>query len=1124
MIKQLTILWIFMLNVTMCYPQDSWEQVFFDDFQSGEADNWTLEEGWSVQEENGNYVLLGEGHTWARCSVGHEWTDYSFKCGVKIQQGAIHVNFRVSERGRYFLSLSQEEIRLTRDSLWGHYRELDVRAISFTEGVWHKVEIIANEKAIQVYVNDELQIQVWDENALFKGSIAFETLESAIVSIDSVVVAGPPQPEPPEGYDWFKTGGPPGGLGYDIRIHPENDQIVFVTDNPSGVNISYDGGINWVQSNNGITARTGESQEDIPVFSLTIDPGNPDRIWCGTQNTKGIFRSDDCGITWVRMDKGVTEDIEISFRGFAIHPENSDIVLAAAEIATVEQGITFNKTKGKIYKTIDGGDNWYPVWEGDNLARVLLYDYHHPDTVYCSTGIFDREAYNSDKELNLPGGVGILKSSDGGESWFTINNGIDNLYTGFLEIHPEDPRILYTAAGNHAYRIPDGGIFKTTDGGEHWSRMLEGDCFSAVTVSRSRPDLVYAFGEGACYRTTDGGNNWTIHKREGEYTWGPPGIKPGIPISAAVDSTDENKVFVNNYNGGNFLSRDGGINWVNASKGYTGADIRDLEVNPEIPSELYVVGRNGAFKSVNGGGSWFGITNGAATTEFISICPLQENFGIAYGISDADLAVIRTTDGGESWQSIFSLGPTASEGNGFHRFSKVAVSQSDPSVLYTGMSHIQNIGNIEPDGQPGYGIFKSTDTGQHWFEINTGLDSLARIITTLAIHPHSPDTVYAGTLNDGIYKTVDGGQQWFLIPNGLGSSDIRSISIDPENPDILYAGSGNGFGIYKSVDGGENWTPSNYGIQLKCPTYLSAFGRAVEGMSMDTRNPFLTGQDYESQLWTKVLDIAIDPANPKNVYAADYGSGIYYSPDRGESWAKINNGLTFKEVTSLTISGDGTVLYTGTSGAGVFRMVLANKAPGIEYAIPGTADTVTIYQGDSLDFEIKTFDLNNDTIIFAWYLDGVPISYTNSEIYNLKTGDLYPGYYSLEATVSDGDESLVIAWVVEVRAMPTSDMDILNQADQPGFIEIFPNPFTESVRINYFLPDQSEVSIDIYGTNGQKVKSLSHGYQQNGLHALTWNGMDQNGSKVTAGVYICRFVFHAADGLFVQERKIIHMP
>ncbi|HDS07085.1 MAG TPA: T9SS type A sorting domain-containing protein [Bacteroides sp.] len=130
----------------------------------------------------------------------------------------------------------------------------------------------------------------------------------------------------------------------------------------------------------------------------------------------------------------------------------------------------------------------------------------------------------------------------------------------------------------------------------------------------------------------------------------------------------------------------------------------------------------------------------------------------------------------------------------------------------------------------------------------------------------------------------------------------------------------------------------------------------------------------------------------------------------------------------------------------------------------------------------------------------------------------------MEAIVSDGDASVKIEWIVEVRAMPTSRVNVWNNADRSGFIEIFPNPFTQLVRINYFLPDHAKISIDIYSTNGKKIKSLYSGDQPEGYNTLSWNGTDQKGAKINAGVYICRFVFNNADGIFIQERKIIFIP
>ncbi|MEN8230341.1 MAG: T9SS type A sorting domain-containing protein [Bacteroidota bacterium] len=1112
---------IFISPVSTGLAQSDWEQLFFDDFQSGNSDNWTLQEGWSIFQLDTNYLLAGENHFWANCKTGSAWIDYSFKCKLNIQYGAIHLNFRKSDRGRYIFGLSKDQLYLTRDDLWGEYTELVSGGYTLTEGAWYDIEIIANLKTIQVYINEELMVQVWDELALEMGTIAFESLDSSKVYVDQVEITGSPQLEPPEGYDWIRTGGPPGGLGYDIRIHPLEPEIVFVTDNPSGMNKSYDGGLSWHQKNEGIKVRTGSSLESIPVFSATIDPGNPDILWCGTQNSKGIFRSEDCGETWTRKDRGITEGDEISFRGFAIHPHNSDIVLGAAEITTTEQGVGFNKTKGKIYKTIDGGENWYQVWEGDNLARVLLFNYLDPDTLYCSTGIFDREAWDSDGDTKTPGGVGILRSYDGGESWTRANTGIDNLYLGYLEMHPEDPQILYAAAGNYSYG-DSGQVYKSTNGGDSWEYMLGGGCFSVVTVSKSNPDVVYAIDGGFFYRSADGGVNWTLYQKPNEGTWGPPGIKPGIPISAAVHPEDENRIFVNNYNGGNFLSKDGGLTWENSSNGYTGADIRDIHVNPSDPSYLYAVGRTGVFKTVNGGEKWFGITNGVATPEFLRISVADRNFNTAYGLIDGDLSILKTVDGGQNWSIVYIHETSQEPGAGFHTFSDIEGAPSDTNIIYAGMSHIMNIGNIEPDGKPGGGMYKSSDGGVEWIEINNGLETGSKIINTIAVHPDSAGIAYIGTFSDGIYRTVNGGVSWESVNNGLGSSDIRSIEMDPHNPQILFAGSGNGYGIFKSVNGGDLWVESNYGLQLKCPSYLTSFGKAVEGMDLDRRSALFSPESYKSVAWTKVLDIAIDPSNRKNIYAADFSTGVHYSSDGGSSWARINSGISLRTVTCLSISQDGTLLYAGISGDGVLRLVLGNKSPEIQVTIPDCADTVTVFRGDSVDFEAISYDLNDDSLVFTWSFDEVVVKQSPSYLFNLETGGLDPGYYALGVEVSDGDTSVRADWVVRVMEFSTHNNIYPDGMQKDEAISIFPNPFTESVDIFYVLPGDAEVSIDLYNLLGMKIRSLTKAYQPAGVNSVQWNGRDQNNSMIPVGIYILRFVYKSDQGLIIQERKVVY--
>ncbi len=135
--------------------------------------------------------------------------------------------------------------------------------------------------------------------------------------------------------EWVRTGGPLGGLGYDVRMEPGNPDIMYVTDAYSGVFKSTDGGETWFISSQGISTRTGATGDAIPVFSLSIDPNHPDMIWAGTQNQTGIFKSVDGGATWKKMVSGIKER-GVTFRGFGVDPQDSDVVYAAGEVSSWE--------------------------------------------------------------------------------------------------------------------------------------------------------------------------------------------------------------------------------------------------------------------------------------------------------------------------------------------------------------------------------------------------------------------------------------------------------------------------------------------------------------------------------------------------------------------------------------------------------------------------------------------------------------------------------------------------------------------------------------------------------------------------------------------------------------------
>jgi len=890
--------------------------LFQDDFEDGNAFSWALGTGWDVSLEGDNYVLTGRGHNFARPNVGG-WSDYTIETRFKLVKGSFHFNLRENSgvgHVRYFLGVHTGGLYLNKQII-SDFFDLSQSNVSLRLNQWHTIKAVLDGNNIKVYLDGSLKINYTDSDIpILSGIFSFETLDNSIAHFDDISVTGT---HAVQRASWVKTGGPSGGLGYDVRIHPFDKDIMFVTDNPSGVNKSYDGGNSWVQRNEGITARAGTSGDGVPIFCLTIDPNNPSIVWAGTQSMRGIYKSIDDGETWTKKDNGITEWNEITFRSFGVHPQNSDIVFAGAEITTGILGEEFDKARGKIYKTEDGGKSWRCVWEGDSLARFVLFDPTNPDIMYASTGIFDRDAYNDT-------GVGVLKSTDGGETWRQINNGLDNLFVGFLEMHPEDPQILFVAAGNNTH-WRGGGVYKTTDGGENWTKVLDtaASASTVVTISPSNTKVVYAGGEHAFYRSDDGGETWQKFWREAEHCWGPPGVRAGFPISAVVHPNDPMTVFANNYSGGVFKSTDGTETWIDCSTGYTGADLHRVVVTSYNPDVVYTIGRSGPFRTLNGGQRWEGVAfSPAAFPEWDAVAVNPENPREVLIADEFEGNLLRSTDGGNTWEMAFQH-PQARGGGSSNRhgFKAIAYAPSDPNIVYAGMRKGRRTieGNFYVG--PSFGIYKSVDGGKTWVEKNNGLETADKNTNAIVVHPQDPDIAYAATWRDGIFKTTDGGESWVAANNGLLSLDIRSLAIDPENPDVVYAGLAEGVGIFKTSNGGELWEAINAGIQVQCPSFLQRVGQVQPGVSLE-KPKRVTGSEYYSIPWTNIASIVIDPVESQTLYAADQLLGVYMSTDGGVSWTPINDGLSTKAVSSLALSADGWVLYAATSGEGVFRLEL----------------------------------------------------------------------------------------------------------------------------------------------------------------------------------------------------------
>jgi len=110
-------------------------------------------------------------------------------------------------------------------------------------------------------------------------------------------------------------------------------------------------------------------------------------------------------------------------------------------------------------------------------------------------------------------------------------------------------------------------------------------------------------------------------------------------------------------------------------------------------------------------------------------------------------------------------------------------------------------------------------------------------------------------------------------------------------------------------------------LEIECPSYLQRIGQVKPGISFVKPKRF-DGSDYRTTPWTVITSIVIDPNDNNIFYLSDYRMGVYVSINGGKSWMPINKGLNFKAATSLSISGDGSILYASTAGGGVYWLNL----------------------------------------------------------------------------------------------------------------------------------------------------------------------------------------------------------
>jgi|GEM_PF-7025662 len=636
-----------------------------------------------------------------------------------------------------------------------------------------------------------------------------------------------------------------------VSNDPLNPANLFAGTAGGGICRSYDGGVNWMACNDGV--------DNTFIRCLSVNPHNASYVLAGTP--RGVLVSEDGGGHWASVKQGI---------------EASGITAISPCLS--EPGKFIAGTSGGEVLSWDRAAGWRstaPLQTGENIS-TLTVDPFNPDRLYAGTldGIVWRSMDAGDRwemasamlpegSLNQlfadpwsPGRVfaatdkGLYQSTDSGAHWSWLDTGTDTSAVTAITGDPWHPQVLYAGAR---------WLFKSTDNGAQWDLCnLDSLRVSAIVVDPVVENRVYAICAVGFCLSTDGGSTWY-------YDFD----KPDSRLETLVIDPVNPHILYTRGTRGRWRSTDRGVTWAYLrGPGVEGWEMNGLAVVVfKKRAVLLVASRRGIFSSQDGGETWAEVSGGLTTKVFRVLCVAETEPPTLYGGGLGCLCRWRLGDGG--WQVLR---------NGFRTpaVTAVAVHPDDSSCSVVGTST--------------GGIMRTSDGGNNWDDVNTGLYKLT--VRQLANDPHHHDAFYC-LIDFTLYISQDSGKSWNSF-NGKELSDDGLLLVHPIEPDWLIK-SDNGW-IRSSRNGGP-WYSAPYSPYL--PIYC---------LAADRRNPpgYYAGifeqiihYDYIGSyqiLSNDLRDVAIlalscDPREQDILYAGTH-HGVIRSLDGGQSWQPISNGMS----------------------------------------------------------------------------------------------------------------------------------------------------------------------------------------------------------------------------------------
>lgn len=713
----------------------------------------------------------------------------------------------------------------------------------------------------------------------------------------------------------------PGNIGGRLRglvVHPNDPNILYAGSVSGGVWKSTNAGASWFS--------TMDDLITLNISSLAMKPGDPNTLYAGTGEGlfyfdnlpgRGILKTTDGGNTWRRMH--VAQGLNSPFiLAIAVSPANPNVVYAAGRktyphVSWPAETVP-DPGSNAIFKSTDSGETWQDITTGkgiehdpqdtrDNIPADVIVNPLDANTVYAAFGLYRWG--------------GIWKSTNGGQTWFRLTNGLPdgnlpNMGYGRIKLAmaPSNPNVLYASftyekkQGDTA-NLKDSamlGIWKTTDAGQSWTQAAtpmttnqlnrnngnvtalgaQGSYAHALIVHPIDPNTVFLGGLDI-YKTTNGGATWSQASM-----W----LEPGTPHNP------ENLPYVH-------------------------ADHHvfafDLSTNPPT---LYNGSDGGVARSRDLGASWETLNRDLGVTQFYTFAVHPNNSSIMLGGTQDNGTPMVLNDQANAWEELVGA-------DGWQAY----FDHTDPTILYVST---QQLGMVR--------LVMNYATGQTvdekligYFDGSNGITQRdydhAAFFTPYELSPNNPNVLILGT--NRLLKSVNRGDSWTALSTEIDTA-ITSVAIAEGNDNIMWFATSRR--IYKTEDNGATYANVT-GANLP-----KRFLTDIEFDPSNNRNVYLTYSGYGTPhvfnssdagtSWTNISNNLPDvPANtiqvhPENANLLFLGTdiGVFLSENGGQTWQPATNGLPTVQVSAIALNANSNRIYAATHGRGTYSAELVSGA------------------------------------------------------------------------------------------------------------------------------------------------------------------------------------------------------